>query len=61
MDDFTNTSITTFQKDGKWFLAEFKVNPFTGKVGEMKTTEVGPSRDLMIERFKIRVVELGLI
>ena len=57
----THKAITTFQRDGKWFLAEFEVNPYTGATGAMKAIEAGPTKDYLIEKFKLHVIELGLI
>jgi len=46
---------------GEWVVVEIPYHPRTGEVGEFKRQAMGRHKDMAIEKFKIRAVELEVV
>lgn len=61
--NFTHSALGTFQDNitFRWKLVEFKFDPVTLTTKVESVTEMGDGRLELVERFKIRSVELSLV
>lgn len=62
---FNNVALTVFQdNEGRWLVGKVPVNTLTGEAGQLESivpSEGDFSRGMAVERFKILVVESGLL
>lgn len=63
LTNFTHSALGTFQDpiSFRWKLIELKYDPATFTTKVEAITEMGDGRLELVERFKIRSVELGLV
>jgi hypothetical protein len=62
VDNFTHTALGTFKKDGRdWCIVYIKYDPLTKEAFVDSVDEVGPDRGYAREKFKIEVINKGIL